>query len=182
MMTQTEMFAKSEIDDAKLVLAKLQSDWEKADKAVAAAEDKRDYIHFLVGKQEGVIERLKVNTTIEIRELEPIVVVDEETGEVAGGAEIVDDGELEPQHVFVVRPGSSDVVETLVGPYTRFSELVADYITESGGDQDIADFAVYCVGDHSPRPLNAIIREVDYGLAFTVEPCTKAGEGAEAAS
>lgn len=166
MMTQTEMFEKSEIDDAQLVLAKLQGDWEKADKAVAAAEDKRDYIRFLVGKQEHVIERLKVNTTITFNAPAEAMAVDGETGEV------VDDEpeETEPEpFVYAFRPGSGKPVGTPVGERTRFGELVADYISETGGDQDLAEYRV--TGDDGiPRPLNSIISPDDYGLEFFIEP------------
>lgn len=166
MMTQTEMFATSEIDDAKLVLAKLQGDWEKADKSVQSAEEKRDYIRFLVGKQERVIERLRVSTTIEIRELEPIVGVNEETGEVVGGEQ--EEAEA-VREVLVRRPGWSAVTVTPVGERTRFGELVADYINESGGDQDLTEFRV--TGDDGlPRPLNTLISLDDYGREFYIEP------------
>ena len=60
-MTQTELFPKTELDDANAVLNKLLADEEKAEKACGTADEKLSQIQYLIVRQRRMITRLQLD-------------------------------------------------------------------------------------------------------------------------
>lgn len=71
--------------------------------------------------------------------------------------------------VVVLYPGSDDPHVTEVGPFTRYSELVADYLTSIGEDFCLDGWQVVGENDILPRPLSMDIPADDYGKRLVVE-------------
>jgi len=193
MTTQTELFPKTEIDDANAVLNKLLADREKAEKAVATAKEKLDAIDVLIRRQQGVIRHLgkrqplddavdavrgmqrtaeeggfsasiEINGEKVVLSEGPEIHVEPETGEVV---EPETPDPSFPATVRVMRPDATTPVITEVGEHTTYGELVADYLAENLIDLEVDDFAV--VSEHgSARPLDAVIVAPDYGREFRI--------------
>lgn len=111
MTTQTEMFPKTELDEATLVLNHLIAEEEKAEKAADSAGQKAEDASMRVRKQRHVVARLQAmmpaaeptteGETVEVEDAEYIDesrhlegdVVDPETGEVTSPADVDPDYE-----------------------------------------------------------------------------------------
>jgi hypothetical protein len=119
--------------------------------------------------------------------------VDQVTGEVTSKGEpddVTDNigAEATPEPavsvVVVLYPGSDEPQVVKIGQYTRYSQLVAGYLSEAGLDHAIADYAVVGEDGSEDRNLEAIISGDDYGKRLMVQalPDTVAANEAESAA
>jgi hypothetical protein len=102
MTTQTEMFPKTELDEATAVLSHLMSERDKAVKACTAADDKLNDAIERVRKQQHVVNRLQAMMPA----AEPVV--DAEASE--------DEDEAEDAEVLQIE---GDVLDPITGEVTR---------------------------------------------------------------
>ena len=69
--------------------------------------------------------------------------------------------------VAVVRPGDDYPTITDIGPLTRFGEMIADYLTDTSSEDEIADYEILAA-DGLPLDSGAVIGPQWYGETFTV--------------
>jgi hypothetical protein len=72
--------------------------------------------------------------------------------------------------VFVRYPDADDDVETELGQYTTYGELIADYLTAAGLDADTSAFFVLDAEDGDICPSTAQIAPGAYGRRYAVLP------------
>jgi hypothetical protein len=120
MTTQTEMFPKTELDEATAVLSHLMSERDKAVKACTAADDKLNDAIERVRKQQHVVNRLQSMMPA----AEPVV--DAEASE--------DEGEAEDAEVLQIE---GDVLDPITGEVT--SAAAGDVCPDCDGDGRIPD-------------------------------------------
>lgn len=178
MTTQAEMFPKSKIDFAQEFAEHFQADVEAAEKALLRAQDRlteatrlrddaeenlRRELDMAQGGTETAISRDSVPSEAQ----EP-----HGAGSGPDAAAGVDPitGEVEPvvPSVFVHYPDADDDVETEVGQYTTYGELIADYLTASGIDAEPGAYMVLDAEDGDLCPTTAQIAPEAYGRRYAV--------------
>jgi len=182
MTTQIEMFPAKEADRAQVVLNYLLTQRDKAEKAVANAEEKLSDICALIDKQQRVLALLRDHSvsqsTDEVEIVEDAEVTEEEPDRIGiDGVALADDGTeyetatgevVDPEAiVYLQRPNGGNAFPTDVGEQTRFGELVADYLTEEGLDAEVTDFQI--IGPEGmERSLRDAIPRGMWGQTFRV--------------
>lgn len=186
MTTQIEMFPAQEADRAQAVLNYLLGRQQKAEKALATAEENLNDVELLITKQEHVLKLLRDHSVTQATDDETEIVEDAEVEEeelpaIDGVAvtpegiefktatgEIVTDGPV----VYVIWPDGTKLISD-VGEYTRYGELIADGIDEDGEEPE--DF--YVAGPievHDGEEMAAacdpsdVIPQTQWGLNFRV--------------
>lgn len=106
MSAQTEMFPKTELDDANAVLNKLLADEEKAEKACGTADEKLSQIQYLILRQRRVISHLQ--TRMPATDPAPEVV----------GEDVVEEAEWKPLAIEgdVLDPETGEIMSRLTCP------------------------------------------------------------------
>jgi hypothetical protein len=97
-------------------------------------------------------------------------------------ADLVSEGVISEPNVSVVialYPGSDEPVVTKIGEHTRYSELVADYLTEAKVDGEVMEYRVIGEDDGGHRSLSGIITGDDYGKRLVVERWDAAAKAPE---
>ena len=196
-MTQTELFPKTELDDANAVLNKLLADQEKAEKAVGTTEEKLSQVKYLIVRQRRVIVMLSRNDgtsrrsvplpcgpavqprcwiwksryLAEYGELAEGETVDPVTGEIVDLTSSGEKCDASPEPLVLVwRPDAEEPIETRIGEHTTYGELIADFLAENLIDLEIADYRVIDTDKGTERDLNAVVTSDDYGRGFRIEP------------
>ncbi len=197
MITQTELFPQAEADRAQAVLDYLLTRREKAEKALATAEQNLEDVNALISKQLHVLKLLRANSVTQATLAPDVVDVEAEpedaevlaidgvavtpdgteyataTGEIVEASDDVEEGdqpagEAEDGGMVLTQwPGEEEPTETTVGSRTRFGQLVAEYLSEEGIDHEVDAFAV--VGPEGvERSLRDVIPPGMYGQTFRI--------------
>ena len=186
MTTQTELFPITQLKIAEAFLAHFEAEVKKTSKAMTNAQVKvaealklREMAEHEVTRWAGCSDPLAagremkhgteeagIGSSFQLDDEAPIVitepsVVDPITGEVESGPE--------PNvSVVVLYPDDDEPHVTKIGEYTRYSELVADYLTEAHLNKPIADYYVLGEDDGKHRSPTGVIVGDDYGKRLLV--------------
>jgi hypothetical protein len=185
MTTQTEMFPKTELDQAHAVLTHLLNEEEKAGTAVENAEKKLSEAIDRVHKQRRVIAWLQdkmpaaeaapvEGEVVEAEDVEDAEVVDEShqiegdtvdpiTGEVTSKEERAGDVAA----VQVEHPDGT-VAEREVGEYTTYGQLAAEWAAEKHDERELSHYAILGAADGRLRRLRDVVAVDDRGAELIV--------------
>lgn len=141
------------------------------DSAIAELRDMEPTAEDAVRDMKRTAEEAGIGLSIQFGHSDPVVLAEKASVDPITG-------EVETPSVFVHYPDADDDVETEVGQYTTYGELIADYLTASGIDAEPGAYIVLDAEDGDLCPPTAQIAPEAYGRRYAVLPAPQTVESA----